>query len=113
MKLITAVIRPEKLTDVRRALTESGCNGLMIAEIEGHGTQKGVVQQWRGEKYKVELLPKIKLEMVVKDSEVEKVKKAILISARTGAVGDGKIFIFDNVAQIIRIRTGEEGEKAL
>jgi nitrogen regulatory protein P-II 1 len=113
MKLITAVIRPEKLADVKHALTEMGCNGLIVTEIEGHGTQKGVVQQWRGEKYKVELLPKIKLEMVVKDSEVEKVKKAILTSARTGEIGDGKIFIFDNINQVIRIRTGEEGETAL
>jgi len=113
LKLLTAVIRPEKLADVKQALTEIGCNGLMITEIEGHGTQKGIIQQWRGEKYKVELLPKVKLEMVVRDSEVEKVKKVVLESARTGEIGDGKIFIFDNVKQVIRIRTGEEGETAL
>lgn len=113
MKLLTAVIRPEKLAEVKQALTELGCNGLMITEIEGHGTQKGIIQQWRGERYKVDLLPKVKLELLVKDSEVEKIKRVILESARTGEVGDGKIFIFDNVAQVIRIRTGEEGEKAL
>jgi nitrogen regulatory protein PII len=84
----------------------------MISEIEGHGKQKGIVQQWRGEKYKVDLIPKIKLEIVVKDSEMEKIKKMLIGKARTGEIGDGKIFI-STVDEVIRIRTGEEGETAL
>ncbi|MDI3281329.1 MAG: P-II family nitrogen regulator, partial [Bacillota bacterium] len=93
MKLITAVIRPEKLDAVRRALEEVGCSGLMVTEIEGHGAQKGIVQQWRGEKYKVDLVPKVKLEVAVGDGQVAAAKKAIIENARTGEMGDGKIFI--------------------
>lgn len=112
MKKIEAIIRPEKLEDVRRALQETGCGGLMISEIEGHGKQKGVVQQWRGEKYKVELLPKIKIEAVVKDSDLERIIEVIIASARTAEIGDGKIFVLD-VQNVIRIRTGEAGEEAI
>jgi nitrogen regulatory protein P-II 1 len=112
MKHIIAIIRPEKLDDVRASLQEVGYSGLMISEIEGHGKQKGIVQQWRGEKYKVDLIPKIKLEIVVKDSEVEKIKKMLIEKARTGDIGDGKIFI-STVDEVIRIRTGEAGETAL
>lgn len=107
-----AVIRPEKLDDVRQALERVGCSGLMISEIQGHGNQKGIVQQWRGEKYKVDLISKIKLEVVVNDEEVETIKKTIIENARTGEIGDGKIFI-SNIDEVIRIRTGEEGEIAL
>ncbi len=112
MKHITAVIRPEKLDDVRHALEKVGYSGLMISEIQGHGKQKGIVQQWRGEKYKVDLISKIKLEVVVKDGEAEAIKKTIIENARTGEIGDGKIFIA-HVDEVIRIRTGEEGEIAL
>jgi nitrogen regulatory protein P-II 1 len=112
MKHIIAVIRPEKLDDVRHALEKVGYSGLMISEIEGHGKQKGIVQQWRGEKYKVDLISKVKLEVVVKDKEVDVIKKTIIENARTGEIGDGKIFIA-NVDEVIRIRTGEEGEIAL
>lgn len=112
MKHIIAIIRPEKLETVRNALENVGYSGIMISEIEGHGKQKGIVQQWRGEKYKLDLIPKIKLEVVVKDSEVNIIKEAIIQNARTGEVGDGKIFIY-NVEEVIRIRTGEEGESAL
>lgn len=112
MKKIEAVIRPEKLEIVRRALEGCGCAGVMISEIEGHGKQKGVVQQWRGEKYKVELLPKIKIEIVVRDKDVERIAKTIIESAKTGEVGDGKIFIYA-IEDAIRIRTGERGEVAL
>jgi nitrogen regulatory protein P-II 1 len=112
MKHIIAIIRPEKLDDVRASLQEVGYSGLMISEVEGHGKQKGIVQQWRGEKYKVDLIPKIKLEIVVKDSEVEKIKKMLIEKARTGEIGDGKIFI-STVDEVIRIRTGEAGETAL
>lgn len=112
MKKIEVIIRPEKLDAVRRALEKVGYAGVMISEIEGHGKQKGVIQQWRGEKYKVDFLPKIKVEIVVKDSEVERITKTIIESARTGEIGDGKIFIYP-VENAIRIRTGESGETAI
>ncbi|MFN3966563.1 MAG: P-II family nitrogen regulator [Endomicrobiia bacterium] len=112
MKKIEAIIRPEKLETLCSNLEKAGCAGLMISEIEGHGRQKGVVQQWRGEKYKIWFLPKIKLETVVKDSEVERITKIIIDNAKTGEVGDGKIFIYE-VKDAIRIRTGEKGEEAL
>ena len=112
MKKIEAIIRPEKLDDVRHALEGQGCSGIMISEIEGHGKQKGVVQQWRGEKYRVELLSKIKIETVVKDADVKKIVKTIIDIAKTGDIGDGKIFI-SPVDNAIRIRTEEEGDGAL
>ena len=112
MKRVEVIIRPEKLEAVRKALEDAGCTGLMITEIEGHGKQMGVVQQWRGEKYKVELLSKVRISIVAKDKDVERITKAIVESAKTGEVGDGKIFISD-VAEAIRIRTGEKGEEAL
>lgn len=112
MKKVEAIIRPEKIEDVRSALEKLGCSGLMATEIEGYGKQKGVVQQWRGEKYKVDFLPKIKIEIVCKDSEVEQLVQVIVNTARTGEIGDGKIFV-SPVENAVRIRTGEEGEKAL
>jgi nitrogen regulatory protein P-II 1 len=112
MKHIIAIIRPEKLDDVRHALEKAGSSGLMISEISGHGKQKGVVQQWRGEKYKVDLIPKIKLEVMIKDSELDSIKKTIMENARTGEIGDGKMFI-STVDEVVRIRTGEEGEIAI
>src|SRR3989338_7828561 len=112
MKRIEAIIRPEKLDAVRSALEKAGCGGLMISEIEGHGKQKGVIQQWRGEKYRVEILPKLKVEIVVKDADVERVTKAIIDNVKTGEIGDGKIFI-SNIENAIRIRTGEKGESAI
>jgi nitrogen regulatory protein P-II 1 len=112
MKKIEAIIRPEKLDEVRKALQEEGCTGLMISEIEGHGKQKGMVQQWRGERYKLELLPKIKIEAVVKDNDLQRIIKVIIASAKTGEIGDGKIFVLD-VRDVIRIRTGETGEVAI
>ena len=112
MKKIEAIIRPEKLDEVRRALQETGCTGLMVSEIEGHGKQKGMVQQWRGEKYKLELLPKIKIEAVVKDNDLQRIIKVIIANAKTGDIGDGKIFISD-IQDAIRIRTGETGEIAI
>jgi nitrogen regulatory protein P-II 1 len=112
MKKIEAIIRPEKLEEVRAALEKIGCAGLMVTEIEGHGKQKGMVQQWRGEKYKVALLPKLKVEIVVKDSDVERIVSTISDKAKTKEIGDGKIFILP-VENAIRIRTGEKGENAL
>jgi nitrogen regulatory protein P-II 1 len=112
MKKIEAIVRSESVDAVRQALSIAGVTGLMISEIEGHGKQNGVVQQWRGEKYKIELLPKARIEIIVKDQEVERISKAIIESARTGEIGDGKIFIYP-VDNAIRIRTGESGEVAL
>jgi len=112
MKKIEAIIRQESVDDVRQALSTAGVTGLMISEIEGHGKQNGVVQQWRGEKYKIELLPKARIEIIVKDKDVERISKAIIESSRTGEIGDGKIFIYP-VDDAIRIRTGEKGEVAL
>jgi len=112
MKKIEAIIRPEKLDGVRAALERSGYPGITITEIEGHGLQKGTVRQWRGEKYKVDFLPKIKVEIVARDGDSEKIIQAVLESAYTGGVGDGKIFIYD-VDEVVRIRTRERGERAL
>ena len=112
MKQIKAVIRPEKLQEVLSSLEKVGYNGIMITEIEGHGTQKGITHQWRGEKYRLDLVPKIMIDIVVKDSAVEIIKKAIIQSARLGEVGDGKIFVY-NVEEVTRIRTGETNDAAL
>lgn len=112
MKKIEVIIRPEKLESVQRALEKVGYSGLMISEIEGHGKQKGIVQQWRGEKYKVAFLPKIKIEIIVKDNEIERIIKTIVDSAKTGEIGDGKIFI-SPIENVVRIRTGEKGEQAI
>ena len=112
MKKIEAIIRPEKVDEVRKAIEAVGYPGLTITEAQGHGKQKGVVQQWRGETYRVEFLPKVKLEIVVGDSDVERLVKALITAAKTGAVGDGKIFVSD-VKDVIKIRTGERGESAL
>lgn len=112
MKKIEAVIRPEKLEEVRKALENIGYPGIMITEIDGHGRQKGTTYQWRGEKYRVELMPKIKLEIVALDTEVSRITKTIVDIAKTGEVGDGKIFV-SPVEDVTRIRTGEQGEIAL
>lgn len=112
MKKIEVIVRPERIEAVRIALGKAGCAGLMITEIEGHGKQKGVVQQWRGEKYKVDLLPKIKIEVVVLDKDVERIVKTVIDNAKTGEIGDGKIFIY-NIEDVVRIRTGEKGEVAI
>lgn len=113
MKHIKAVIRPEKLNDVRDCLEKAGCyKGIMISDIVGNGIQKGVTQVWRGERYQVDLLPKVMIEMVVKDEDVPIIKTVLLKCAKTGEFGDGKIFVYP-VEEVIRIRTGEEGEAAL
>ena len=112
MKKIEAIIRPEKLDSVRHALEEISSPGLMITEIEGHGKQKGITRQWRGKEYKVELLSKIKIEVIVKDKDVGHITKAITEAAYTGSIGDGKIFVYP-VENVSRIRTREEGESAI
>lgn len=112
MKLITATIKPFKLDDVREALAEVGISGITVIEVKGFGRQRGHTELYRGAEYVVDFLPKIKLEIAVDDSLVDKVTEAITGAARTGKIGDGKIFVFD-LGQVIRIRTGETGPDAL
>jgi nitrogen regulatory protein P-II 1 len=113
MKLIKAIIRPEKLSDVRDALEKTGSyRGAMISDIMGQGLQKGITQAWRGEKFQTDLLPKIVIDLVVKDADVDAIVKTIVNAAKTGEYGDGKIFV-STVEEAIRIRTGETGEKAI
>ena len=112
MKKIEAIIRPAKVGDVCDALNKLGHPGIMLTEIEGHGKQKGIEQEFRGKTYKTELLSKAKLEVVVNDQDLDKTIKTIREAAFTGKMGDGKIFVYA-VADAIRIRTAEEGEVAV
>ncbi len=112
MKKIEAIVRPAKIGDVCDALNKAGHPGIMITEIEGHGKQKGIEQEFRGKTYKTELLSKAKLEIVVNDRDLDKTIKAIREAAFTGKVGDGKIFVYP-VDNAIRIRTDEKGEAAV
>jgi nitrogen regulatory protein P-II 1 len=112
MQKIEAVIQPSKLEAVKDALVEAGVEGITIFEARGHGRQKGHTEFYRGREYAVDLLPKIKLELVVKDEIVEKATQAIITAARTGHIGDGKIFI-SKIDEAIRIRNDERGEEAL
>jgi len=112
MKQITAIIKPYKLDDVRSALEQAGVAGLTITEVKGYGRQKGHTELYRGAEYKVDALPKVKLEVAVKDEDLDLVTDAILASARSGKVGDGKIFV-TSLERVIRIRTGEVDESAL
>ena len=112
MKHITAVIKPFKLDDVREALADAGVHGLTVTEVNGFGRQKGHTELYRGAEYVVDFLPKLKIETVVSDDLLEPAIEAIRKAAYTGKIGDGKIFVFD-VAQVIRIRTGETGEDAV
>jgi len=109
---IEAIIQPHKLQDVKQALIDIGINGLSVTEVRGHGRQKGHKEVYRGQEYNVDLLPKIKFELVVPSARAEEVATAIMGAARTGAIGDGKIFMTE-VAETIRIRNGERGETAL
>src|SRR3989338_6248663 len=108
MRKIEAIVRPEKLSDVQLALEKSGYPGITITEIEGHGSQKGSVQQWRGEQYKLDFLPKVKVEIVCLDQDMEKILSALQAAAFTGSVGDGKIFVSE-ITEVMRIRTKERG----
>jgi len=112
MKRITAIIKPYKLDDVREALSANGIAGMTVTEVKGFGRQKGHTELYRGAEYIIDFLPKIKLEVAVADAMVDACVDAIATAARTGKIGDGKIFIED-VARVIRIRTGEEGDAAL
>jgi nitrogen regulatory protein P-II 1 len=112
MKKIEAIFRPEKLEEVKRSLEDAGFNSLTITEVKGRGQQKGITQQWRGQEYRIDAIPKVKTEITVKDGDVDKVIAAIISSAKTDKIGDGKIFVIP-VEKVIRIRTGEINEKAL
>ncbi|MEO8224045.1 MAG: P-II family nitrogen regulator [Gammaproteobacteria bacterium] len=112
MKLITAIIKPFRLDDVRNALSEVGVNGMTVTEVKGFGRQRGHTELYRGAEYVVDFLPKSKVEVAVSDDLVERVIEAITNAARTGKVGDGKIFVTD-LLQSLRIRTGETGDNAL
>ena len=112
MKLVVAVIKPFKLDDVREALAEVGVQGITVTEVKGFGRQKGHTELYRGAEYVVDFLPKIKLEVAVSDEQVDRVVEAIQASAKTGKIGDGKIFVYA-LEQVIRIRTGETDADAL
>jgi|SRR5215469_4299539 len=112
MKRIEAIIKPFKLDEVREALSELGASGMTVAEVKGFGRQKGHTELYRGAEYAIDFLPKIKVEVVLPDALVERAIEAIIRVARTGKIGDGKIFVTP-VEQVVRIRTGEEGEVAL
>jgi nitrogen regulatory protein PII len=112
MKLITAVIKPFRLDDVRNALAEVGVQGMTVTEVKGFGRQRGHTELYRGAEYVVDFLPKVKLEVALTDDLVERAVEAIIESAKTGKVGDGKIFVSD-LGQAYRIRTGETGDQAI
>ena len=112
MKLVTAIIKPFKLQEVREALIAAGIEGLTLSEVKGYGRQKGHTEMYRGAEYTVDTLPKIKIEVVVKDDDLATVTEAITSSAGTGKIGDGKIFV-SSLNDVIRIRTGETGNEAV
>jgi nitrogen regulatory protein P-II 1 len=112
MKKIEAIIKPFKLDDVKEALTELGVIGMTVTEVRGFGRQKGHTELYRGSEYTIDFLPKVKIELVVPDALVEKVVAAVAAAARTGSIGDGKIFVIP-MGEAIRIRTGEKGESAI
>ncbi len=112
MKLISAIIKPFKLDEVRKAVSDVGVQGVTVTEVRGFGRQRGHTEIYRGAEYVVEFVPKTKIEIAVEDSQAEQVIEAIINSAKTGKVGDGKIFVCD-LAQVVRIRTGERGATAI
>ncbi|KXI27178.1 P-II family nitrogen regulator [Paraglaciecola hydrolytica] len=112
MKKVEAIIKPFKLDDVREALAQAGVSGITVTEVKGFGRQKGHSEMYRGAEYNVDFLPKIKMEIVIEDALLDRVIEAIMQTAQTGKIGDGKIFVVD-VERVIRIRTGEENEDAV
>ena len=112
MKMVVAIIKPFKLDDVREALSEAGMTGITVTEVKGFGRQKGHTELYRGAEYVVDFLPKVKIEVVVKDADVDRCIEAIVKAAKTGKIGDGKIFVTP-VEQVVRIRTGETDEAAV
>ena len=112
MKKIEAIVRPEKLPMVRKALEDFGLGGMTITQVAGHGNQRGITQQWKGNTYTIDLLTKTKLELVIDDSVLDRVLTAIKEAASTGEIGDGKVFVTE-IADVMRVRTGERGASAL
>lgn len=112
MKKIMAIVREDRFTMVKDALLDIGYPGMTVTEVKGHGNQKGITEQWRGRTYKTDLLKKIQIEMVVADKDVENIVQCILKEAKTGSIGDGKIFI-SPIDNVVRIRTAERGEAAI
>lgn len=112
MKLVTAIIKPFKMDDVRAALSDIGVQGITVTEVKGFGRQRGHTELYRGAEYVVDFLPKLKLEIAVAESQLDAIIEAIIQSVNTGKIGDGKIFVTD-MEQVIRIRTGESGEEAV
>ncbi len=112
MKMISAIIKHFKLDEVRKALTDAGVQGMTVIDVKGFGRQKGYVEVYRGVEYEVKFLPKLKIEVAVPDEKAEEIIKIIADAARTGEIGDGKIFVYD-LQEVVRIRTGERGEEAL
>ena len=112
MKMVSAIIKPFKLDEVREALSGMGVQGITVTEVKGFGRQKGHTELYRGAEYVVDFLPKVKVEVVVKDDDLERCIDAIVKAAKTGKIGDGKIFV-TSVEQVVRIRTGETGKEAL
>jgi nitrogen regulatory protein P-II 1 len=112
MKKIIAIIRPDKLEAVKNALEEIGCHGMTVKDIKGRGRQLGITESYRGKDYRIDLLPKTELEIVTRDGDVEGIVQTIVETAKTGDIGDGKIFI-SPVEDVVRIRTGERGDKAI
>ncbi len=112
MKKIEAIIKPFKLDDVKEALTQAGISGMTVSEVKGYGRQQGHTELYRGAEYVVDFLPKVKVEIVVKAEDVDSVVDAIVQAARTGKIGDGKVFVSD-IEQVVRIRTGEKDEEAI
>ncbi len=112
MLKIEAIVRQEKLTVVQRALEDLGLTGMTITQVLGHGAQKGVTHQWKGNAYRIDLLPKVKIELIIRDALMEPVLERIREAARTGEVGDGKVFVSE-IKEVLRVRTGERGEVAV
>jgi len=112
MKEIVAIIRPNKMDEVKDALEEIGCHGVTVAEVKGRGHQLGITESYRGSDYRIDMLPKTRLEIIVKDQDLDNVVETLIETAQTGDIGDGKIFI-SPVEDVVRIRTGERGEKAV
>lgn len=112
MKKILAIIRPDKLEEVKQALEDIGCHGLTVKEVRGRGRQLGITESYRGHDYKVDLLPKTEIEIVTTEQLIDNIVQTIVKTAQTGDIGDGKIFI-SPIEEVIRIRTGERGEKAI
>lgn len=112
MKKIMTIIRPEKLEDVKQALEEIECHGITVKDVKGRGIQLGITESYRGHDYNVDLLPKVEIEIIAKNEDTEKIVDTIVKTAQTGCIGDGKVFI-SPIEEVIRIRTGERGDKAI